>query len=71
MGAILLVIEFALVLASVVVAIGQGWDQVVQPLQVLAIFIIMTILSLMIGEFCNDYEEKEKQHPGTHHEIRT
>ncbi|MDF1537957.1 MAG: hypothetical protein P1Q69_03550 [Candidatus Thorarchaeota archaeon] len=64
-------IEFAFVLTAVVVAFGQGWPQVIQPLQVLGVCIIMTVLMLIFEEVCNDFEEKEKQHPGTYNDIQT
>jgi len=68
---VVLIIELAFVLTSVVVALGQGWDQVAQPLQLLVAFIIATVFVLLYEEFWKNYEDQRKQHPGTHHEIRT
>jgi hypothetical protein len=61
-----------MVLTAVVVAFGQGWPVIIQPLQVLGILIIMTILSMIFHEVCTSYEkEVEQHHHGTHHEFKT
>ena len=71
LGWAFLVIELSLLLASVALGLSQGWEQVNQPLQILVIFIIGTIFTLLYEAVWKDYDERKKEHPGTHHEIRT
>ncbi|MFW9909483.1 MAG: hypothetical protein ACFFEF_12985 [Candidatus Thorarchaeota archaeon] len=71
LGLFILFVEIAFAAASVVVAIGQGWDQVSQPLQVFVLFIIGTIFVLLYEELWNDYEEKKREHPGAYPEFKT
>ena len=69
---VLLVIEFAMVLTAVIVAFGQGWPAIMQPLQVLGFLIVMTIISMIFQEVCTTYEnEVEQHHHGTYHEFKT
>ncbi|MCK5151289.1 MAG: hypothetical protein KAQ65_05605 [Candidatus Thorarchaeota archaeon] len=71
LGWVILIIELALVIASIVVALGQGWDQVVQPLQMLVVLTIGTIFALLYEELWLDHEKQREQHPGTYHEVKT
>jgi hypothetical protein len=67
----LLFVEIALAGASVAVALGQGWEQVSEPLGVLFFFIIATVVALLYEALRTDYEEQSRDHPGTYHDAKT
>ena len=69
---ILLLSEFVLALAEVVVSSNTGWPAINHPLQGFGGVMVLTIIVMVITEYCNLVErEAEEHHSGTYHEYKT